>query len=267
MPILADTHAHLDFKDFDQDRSSVLARAKQAGLKWIVSIGSGEGIKSARQSLKLAAENAWIFSTAGIHPHDAKLWNAEIRDELIHLAQQPKQVAIGEIGLDFAKEYSPRDIQEKVFREQLEIAAELDKPAVIHSRNAHGESLKMLKDSKIKRVVMHCYSGSAELAQTLVKMGFYISIPGVITFKNARQLVEVVRETALEHLLLETDCPFLAPEPHRGKRNEPAYVQLVAEKIALLKGVSVDEVGAKTTSNAERIFGLSGSDLKNKPSL
>jgi TatD DNase family protein len=256
MPVLVDSHAHLDFQDFDHDRSLVLARARQAGLKWIVSIGSGDGIKSAHQSLKLAMENDFIFSTAGLHPHDARLWNAEVRDELIHLAQQPRQVAIGEIGLDFAKEYSPREVQEKVFREQLEIALELDKPAVIHSRNAHGESLKILKDSKIKRVVMHCYSGSAELAQTLVKMGFYISLPGVLTFKNARQLVEVAKDIPLSHLLLETDCPFLAPEPHRGQRNEPAYVRLVADKLAALKGISVEEVGARTTANAEAVFGL-----------
>ena len=136
------------------------------------------------------------------------------------------------------------------------MAKELDLPVVVHSRNAHDESLRILKESGVKRGVMHCYSGSPELARKLVKMGFYISLPGVITFKNARQLLDVAREIPLEHILIETDCPFLAPEPHRGKRNEPAYVKHVAEKIAQLKNIPIDEVGEKTTANAETIFGL-----------
>ena len=162
MAVLVDTHAHLDSQAFDDDRSQVLERALKAGLKWIVSIGSGDGIASARRSLALARENDFIYSTAGIHPHDARIWSAEVRDEIIRLAQQPRQVAIGEIGLDFVKEYSPRETQDRVFREQLEIAKELDKPVVVHSRNAPGESLKALNDSKIRRVVMHCFSGGAD---------------------------------------------------------------------------------------------------------
>jgi len=262
MSFLVDTHAHLDFADFDPDRDQVIERAKKAGLKWMVSIGSGEGIKSAEQSLKLAEANPMIYSTAGIHPHDAKLWSPEIRDEIIDLAQKQKQVAIGEIGLDFAKEYSPREIQEKAFREQMEIANELDLPVVIHSRNAHNETLKIIKELKPEKGVMHCYSGSLELAKQLIKIGFYISIPGVITFKNARQLVEVAKEIPLEYLLLETDCPFLAPEPWRGKRNEPAYVKYMAEKISQIKNLSFEQVAQKTTTNAEMIFGL-GRDQKN----
>ena len=256
MANLVDTHAHLDFKDFDQDRENIIERAKSAGLKWIVCIGSGEGIRSARNSIALARENPMLYSTAGIHPHDAKMWGPEIRDEILELVQKPKQVALGEIGLDFAKDHSPRDAQERAFREQLEMAVELDLPAVIHSRSAHGESFKIIKESGIRRGVMHCYSGDAELAKKLVSMGFYISAPGVITFKNARQLVEVVKAVPLEYLLIETDCPFLTPEPHRGKRNEPSYVRLVAEKIAQIKGISFEEAAEQTTINAENIFGL-----------
>jgi len=254
--MLVDSHAHLDFQDFDSDRAQVLDRAKKAGLKWIISIGAGEGIKSAYRGLALAQENGFIYSTVGIHPHDAKIWNAEISDEIIHLAQKPKQVAIGEIGLDFAKEYSPREMQIRAFKEQLEIAKELDLPVIVHSRNALGESLEIIKEMKIKRGVMHCYSGSADLAKELVRLGFYISIPGVITFRNAQKLVLVAREISLEHLLIETDCPFLAPEPFRGKRNEPAYVKLVAQKIAEIKDLPLEQVAEKTTENAEQIFGL-----------
>jgi len=256
MPILVDSHAHLDFQDFDPDREQVIDRAREIGIKWIVTIGSGDNIHSARAAFKLAQDHPFIYSTAGLHPQDARFWTPEIRDQILDLAQKPKQVAIGEIGLDFAKEYSPRDIQELAFREQLEMAKELDLPVVVHSRNAHDESLRILKESGVKRGVMHCYSGSPERARELVKMGFYISLPGVITFKNARQLLDVAREIPLEHILIETDCPFLAPEPHRGKRNEPAYVKLVAEKIAQLKNIPIDEVGEKTTVNAETIFGL-----------
>jgi len=256
MPDLVDTHAHLDFPDFNRDREQVIERAKNAGLKWIVSIGSGDGIKSAARSLALAKEYPFIYSTVGIHPHDAKIWSAEIGDEIVALAQKPRQVAIGEIGLDFTKEYSPRDSQEKAFWEQLEIAMELDLPAVIHSRNAYGEAMKIIKEAKIRRGVMHCYSSSPELAKKLVKMGFYISIPGVVTFRNARELLEVVTEISLDHLLIETDCPFLAPEPYRGKRNEPAYVRFVAEKISQIKGVDLELVAEKTTANAECVFGL-----------
>lgn len=256
MSHLVDSHAHLDSSDFDPDRDQVLERAQQAGIKWIISIGSGEGIQSARKSIKLAQENPMIYSTAGIHPHDAAVWGPEVRDEIWELVQKPRQVAIGEIGLDFAKDLSPREAQANAFREQLEIAVELELPAIIHSRSAHGESFKILKESGVKRGVMHCFSGDVDLAKKMVGMGFYISIPGVITFKNARQLVEVVKEVELQHLLIETDCPFLAPEPHRGRRNEPAYVRLVAEKIALIKGISIEDVASQTTANAESIFGL-----------
>jgi len=254
--MLVDSHAHLDFQDFDQDRAEALDRAKTAGVHKIICIGAGDALNSAHRSLALSAENDFIYSTVGIHPHDAKIWNSEISDELIHLGQKPRQVAIGEIGLDFAKEYSPKEIQEKAFREQLEIALELDLPVIIHSRNALGETMNILKEMKIKRGLMHCYSGSADLAKELVRLGFYISIPGVITFKKAQKLALVVREIGLDHLLIETDCPFLAPEPFRGKRNEPAYVKLVAQKIAEIKGIAFEKVAEKTTENAEQIFGL-----------
>ncbi len=261
MAFLVDSHAHLDFADFDPDRDAVLERARQAGLKWIISIGSGSGIESARQSLALSREIDMVWSTAGIHPHDAKIWSPAIADEIVRLAREPRQVAIGEIGLDFAKEYSPREIQESVFREQLKIANELDLPVAIHSRNAHEETRRVLMDLKPRRGVMHCFSGSLELARQLVKLGFYISIPGVITFKNARALVEVAQGIPLDRILIETDCPFLTPEPFRGKRNEPAYVRYTAEKIAMVRGIALEEVAQQTTANAEQLFGL-GKDQK-----
>jgi len=256
MPFLVDSHAHLDFADYDTDRDAVLERARQAGLKWIVSIGAGAGIESGRRSLLLSREILMVYSTAGIHPHDAKIWSSEIADEIIRLAKEPKQVAIGEIGLDFAKEYSPREMQETAFREQLKIANELDLPVIIHSRNAHRETLRIIKDLKPKRGVMHCFSGSLELARQMVKLGFYISIPGVITFKNARTLIEVAQGIPLDRLLVETDCPFLTPEPFRGKRNEPAYVKYVAEKIAQIKSIPFEQVAEQTASNAELLFSL-----------
>ena len=255
---LVDSHAHLDFSAFDDDREEVIRQAEQAGVKWIINIGAGEELKSAHRSLELARRYQNIFSTVGIHPHDAKIWSPQVRDEIVELAQKPKVVAIGEIGLDFAKEYSPREVQEKVFYEQLELARELGLPVVIHSRDAHDKTFKILKEMKIKQAVMHCYSGSLELAKQLVKMGFYLSIPGVVTFKNAKKLLEVVREISLEHLLIETDCPFLAPEPYRGKRNQPAYVKYVAEKIAELKNTSLEEVASKTTENVLKLFSLKG---------
>ena len=256
MSLLIDSHSHLDFSAFDEDREEVIKRAEQAGVKWIINIGAGEELKSAQRSIELARTYPNIFATVGIHPHDAKIWNAKVRDKILELAQKPKVVAVGEIGLDFAKEYSPRDIQEKVFYEQLELARELDLPVVIHSRNAHDRTVKILKEMKIKKAIMHCFSGSPELAKQLVKMGFFISIPGVITFKNAKQLPEVVKTIPLEMLLIETDCPFLAPEPYRGRRNEPAYVKFVAEKIAQIKDLSFEEVAQKTAQNTIKAFQL-----------
>ena len=258
MSLLIDSHSHLDFSAFDEDREEVIKRAEQAGVKWIINIGAGEELKSAQRSIELARTYPNIFATVGIHPHDAKIWNAEVRDKILELAQKPKVVAVGEIGLDFAKEYSPREVQEKVFYEQLELARELELPVVIHSRDAHDKTFKILKEMKIQQAVMHCYSGSLELAKQLVKMGFYLSIPGVVTFKNAKKLLEVVREISLEHLLIETDCPFLAPEPYRGKRNQPAYVKYVAEKIAELKNTSLEEVASKTTETVLKLFSLKG---------
>ncbi len=258
MEELFDTHAHLDFPDFDDDREEVIARAGEQGVSHIVTVGSGGGLGSAARAVKVAEGRAQVFATAGVHPHDAKLMQDRDLERLRELASRGKVVAVGETGLDYAKEYSPREVQLRRFRDQLALAKELGLPVVIHDREAHDDIVRVLKRDGIADAggVMHCFSGSADLALQLVGMGFYISIPGVITFKNAKGLPRVAREVPLEKLLVETDSPFLAPEPHRGRRNEPAYVRLVAEAVAKARDCELSRVAAATFANAGRVFNI-----------
>ncbi len=257
MLTLTDSHAHLNFPAFKDDLHEVLSRAREAGVHRIINIGAGMGMEGNNQTLSLASAHANIFATVGFHPHEAKNWSPETSDELARLASDDRVVGIGEIGLDFAKLHSPREIQVKAFQDQLKLARELEMPFVIHDRDAHGEMMKILRQHGAPfRAVMHCYSGGLDMARELIRMGFYISIPGTLTFKNARALPGVVKALPLEDLLIETDCPFLAPEPFRGKRNEPAHVRYVALKVAELKGVPLHEVASVTTRNVERLFRL-----------
>lgn len=251
-----DSHAHLDGPKFDGDREAVLQRAKNAGISAIINVGFD--MPSCQRTIALADTYPEIYAAVGIHPHDAG--EAE-EDDFIQLqtwAAHPKVVALGEMGLDYYRNLSPKDIQRQVFIRQMGLARKVKKPIIIHDRDAHGEIMEILHQEfhGIPGGVMHCYSGSAEMAQEVVKMGLYISIAGPITFQNARKLWEVVDRTDLKWLLIETDAPYLAPEPYRGKRNESAYVRFTAEKVAEIKKISLDEVAAATSANARRLFNL-----------
>ena len=260
--MLIDTHAHLDFGQFDDDRNAVLDRAWQAGLIAVITIGID--LKTSRAAVALAEAHERVFATVGFHPHDAKRADAVALAELRELAQHPRVVAIGEMGLDFYRDRSPRDVQRRVFRRQLQIAAELGKPVVVHDREAHADTLEILQqwiaESQTTfseyRGVLHCFSGNLALAQAVIELGFFIGVDGPITYRNARKLPDIVKALPLDRLLVETDAPFLTPHPHRGQRNEPAYVRLVAKKIADTKNLPLEEVAQATTANAKALFQL-----------
>jgi len=256
---LIDTHTHLDFPQFDGDREAVIARAREAGVTTIINVGAD--IESSLASVALAERYPFIYAAVGVHPHDASILDETTLAKLKELARHPKVVAIGEIGLDYYRNLSPRDVQRRVFRLQLKLALDVGKPVIIHDRDAHREVLEILKEVAQKADgrltgVMHCFSGSPEMAREVLKLGFRISVAGPVTFKNARKLPQIVRELPLDRLLIETDCPYLAPHPYRGKRNEPAYVRLVAEAIAAIKGMPVEEIARATLQNALRLFGI-----------
>lgn len=252
--MLFDSHCHLDDSRYDTDREAVLTRAKEAGVAYIVNPGAD--LETSRNAVDLASQHDHIYAAVGIHPHDAKDMDEAALQLIAHLAKKPKVVAIGEIGLDFHYDFSPRDVQRHWFIEQLRLAKFLGLPVVIHDREANQEVFDTLKAEKAFEtgVLMHCYSGSAELARQYLKQGAMISIAGPVTFSNARKTVEVVQAVPLESLLIETDGPYLTPMPHRGKRNEPAYVRLVAEKVAQIKGITAEEAAAQTCRNALAFF-------------
>lgn len=252
-----DTHAHLQDEAYKDDLLEVLERAKEAGVEKLVCVGYD--YKSSLKAVELAREHEAIYAVIGVHPHDAKRFNGEVGAKLFDLAKDPKVVAIGEMGLDFYRDLSPRDLQVQAFIEQIKLAQELYKPIVIHDRDAHQEVLDIIKKEKAGKNegVMHCYSGHVPLAIELMKQGFYISLAGPLTYKNAKKAHEVAAKITMDKLLIETDCPYLTPEPYRGKRNEPAHVVKVAEKLAELRGKSVDEIGYVTSSNARKVFRIS----------
>ena len=251
---LIDSHAHVHFPHFDADRDAVIERARQAGLVAIVDIGTD--LASSRAALALAEQHDFIYATVGVHPHDAKTVDQKVLDELRSLARHPKLVAIGEIGLDYYRDLSPRPIQRRAFADQLALATELELPVVIHSRDAHDDVLATLRDWDGVGV-MHTYAAGPERLDDVLAMGFYIGLSGPVTFSNARRLREVAEMVPLDRLLVETDCPYLTPEPHRGKRNEPAYVRYVVEAVARARGVSTENTANATTENTRRLFGLS----------
>ena len=262
---LTDTHAHLDFPRFKNDRERVIERAGAAGVKAIINVGAS--LASSQAAVALAEAYPQIYAAVGVHPHDAKTVTGETLEELRALALHPKVVAIGEIGLDFFRDLSPRDKQRQAFKQQLALAGEIRKPVIIHDRDAHSQIMAILRrwvegghqPSAISHKptgVLHCFSGDLAMAQEAIELGFYISIAGPLTFKKARRLRELVRQLPLEKLLVETDCPYLTPHPHRGKRNEPAYVKFVAQEVARVKGLSLEEVARITSSNAQALFAL-----------
>ncbi|MCP4717160.1 MAG: TatD family hydrolase, partial [Deltaproteobacteria bacterium] len=251
-----DTHAHLDLPEFQKDRKEVIERARQADVKTMITVGIG--IQECKAAIRLAEQYPFIYATVGMHPHNAKHLDLDALDFLEEQARHEKVVALGEMGLDFYRNRSPRQDQIRCFRAQLDLAGSLQLPVVIHDRDAHKESVAILREENGGAFggVIHCFSGDAAMAFACIDMGFHISIPGTVTFKNARSLHEVVRKIPLASLLIETDCPFLTPVPNRGKRNEPAYVVRVAKQVAALKKVSVEAVAETTTRNARTVFGL-----------
>lgn len=253
-----DTHAHLAAPEYRRELKDVVERARNTGVSRIISIGSGYGIETNTTAVEHTNLFKGMYATVGIHPHEAKSRVADSWDYIRNLVHQGKVVALGEMGLDYFKEYSPREIQIKVLEEQLILAEELKLPIVIHDRDAHEEVYEILRTRSLGNPVgvFHCFSGDPEFAQRCVDLGFYISVPGVITFKKAVQLAQVVESIPLNRILLETDCPFLAPVPYRGKRNEPSYIPIIAKRIAELTGKSVEEIGEITTRNAENLFQL-----------
>lgn len=256
MPRLFDSHAHLDSSQFRGDLDGLLTRAGGVGVERVINVGF-DG-PSSRRSAALAVANPGIWAAVGYHPHDAKAYNDQAEAELDQLLTEPRVVALGEIGLDYYRDLSPRSVQKEVFARQIALARQKGKPVIIHDREAHEDILDILRSEESRGIggVMHCFSGDWEMAKICLDLGLFVSMAGTVTFSNARNLHEVARRIPLDNLLIETDCPYLAPAPHRGKRNEPAYVSLVAGRIAELRGDSFEEIAEITFGNACRAFGL-----------
>ncbi len=249
-----DSHLHLDDQAFDADRDAVIARAREARVVEMVTAGTG--VASSRAAVALAESHQGVYAAIAIHPQDAALATPEAMAELRAMADHPRVVAIGETGLDFVREHSPRDVQGNVFRAHLRLAAERQLPVVIHCREAYAEVLDILKEEGATGVIMHAFSGSMEIAQRCVGAGYTISLGGPVTYSNARRAVDITRWVPPQLLLLETDAPVLTPEPYRGRRNEPAYLPRIAGRIAEIRGATVEEIAATTTRNARRLYGL-----------
>ncbi|UFU01510.1 TatD family hydrolase (plasmid) [Radiobacillus kanasensis] len=254
--MLFDTHVHLNVHQFDEDRDEVMERAHQAGVEKMVVVGFDR--ETIPKALSLAEEHDHIYATVGWHPVDAIDMTQKDLEWIEELSSHSKVVAIGEMGLDYHWDKSPKDVQKSVFRQQISLAKRVNLPIVIHNREATEDIVKILKEENAAKVggIMHCYNDSVDYVQDCLDMNFYISLGGPVTFKNATLPKEVAKAVPIDRLLIETDCPFLAPHPNRGKRNEPAYVKLVAEKIAELREVSYEEVARSTTENAIRLFNI-----------
>ncbi|WP_400161760.1 TatD family hydrolase [Brevibacillus sp. TJ4] len=252
--MLFETHAHLNAPEFDEDRDEVIARAGENGVETIVNIGfNAETIPTC---LELAERYDFIYAVIGWHPVDAKDMTDEHLEWIEELSRHPKVVGLGEMGLDYHWDTSPRDVQAEVFRKQIRLARKLEMPIVIHNRDAHQDVITILKEEKAAEVggIMHCFSGSWETAKLALDMNFYISFGGPLTFKNAKQPKEVAAKVPLDRLLIETDCPYLTPHPYRGKRNESGYVRYVCEEMASIRGMSYEEMARITAENARRLF-------------
>jgi len=264
--MLIDSHAHLDMPDFADDLPSVLSRAREAGVEQIVTVGID--LESSCAATELAGRHPFLFATVGCHPHNADRLNPEDLDRMAELASsEPKVVAWGEIGLDYFRNRSARENQIRAFERQLEIASGLDLPVVIHDREAHDDVLACLEAMGSERPggVIHCFSGDPALARTFLDMGFFLSLPGTVTFPKAETTREVARTVPLDRLLVETDAPFLAPVPRRGRRNEPALVVHTAREIARLRDEPFEEVARHTSTAARRVFGLPGDSGESAP--
>lgn len=248
-----DTHAHLDDLVYKEDFLEVAARMKSSGISRVTNVGYD--LPSSERSVKLAQDYDFIYAAIGVHPHNAEEANDETWEKFLRLVKQPKVLAWGEIGLDYYRDLSPRPIQKKVFIQQIKLANEVGLPIVIHNRDAHQDVMEIVKTNPPQNGgIFHCYSGSWEMAKVLLNMGFYLSFAGPVTYKNARHTVEVAKHVPLDRILVETDSPYLTPEPRRGKRNEPTYVVEVVKKLAEIRSVPFEDIAIQTMRNAETIF-------------
>jgi len=264
-PMFVDSHAHLDGKQFDSDRAQVIVRAREAGVEAIVAIGNGDGPEQADCGIRLAEQYDFIYATLGIHPHEARLANEASYQHMERLARHPKVIAWGEIGLDYYYDHSPRNVQKEVFARQMDLAAAAKLPIVVHCRpsegsdNAWEDCLELMRQqwaTKGLGGVLHCFTGNSAQARRALDMGFMISFAGNVTFPKGQQIRDAALEVPLERMLIETDCPYLAPVPHRGKRNEPAFVKETARKLGELRGLTAEEAGRQTSRNFYNFFKL-----------
>ncbi len=250
---LVDTHCHLDNEQFESDREAVIERARNAGVERMMAIGTGNGPPDLEVAVRLADAYPFLYATVGVHPHDASKATEETFERLRELLRHPKVLALGEIGLDYHYDFSPRDVQREVFERQIDLAKEAGKPIVIHTREAWADTLSVLRALWQGEGIMHCFTGDEAQAREALECGFYLSFGGVLTFPKAESVREAARITPEDRLLIETDCPYLAPVPHRGKRNEPALIAETARRLAEVRGVTLDDIARVTTANFERL--------------
>jgi len=254
-----DSHAHLDMPQFEDDLSDILHRARQHGVEAIITVGTN--LKQSQRAAEIARAHREVYATVGIHPHDASECSPSALDRLRKLASRPKVVALGEMGLDFYRNLSPPEVQAEAFRQQIRLARDIAKPIVVHDRDAHRHVLQILREERAEEVggVLHCFSGDMPMAKQCVDMDFLISIPGSITFKNSARLRNVALQLPLDRLTIETDSPFLAPIPFRGKRNEPSYIRYIADRIAKIRKIPMEELAEQLARNTRQVFGLPSS--------
>ncbi len=256
--MLIDTHTHLDDARYESDREAMIARAREAGVDTMITIGCD--LATSRSAVALAGHYPFVYASIGVHPHEVKHIADNWYDELRQLARETKVVAYGEIGLDYHYNHSDPELQRRRFREQIQLARELKLPVIIHTREAQDDTIRILKEERASEIggVFHCFSGDAWLAKDALELGFYLSFSGILTFQNATMLRDIARTVPADRLLIETDCPYLTPIPHRGKRNEPAYVKYVAETLATITphggGMTAEDIGRLTSDNARRLF-------------
>jgi TatD DNase family protein len=254
--VLIDSHAHLDDPRFDTDRDAVLQRAWDAGLRKILTIGNGAGPEHMGCGIPIAEAHEWIYTSVGVHPHDAAKVEESHYSHMEQLARHPRVIAIGETGLDYHYDNSPRDVQRQVFGRQCRLAKDVDLPVIVHTREADEDTEEILRQEHITRGVIHCFTSSDRFADVALSEGLHISFSGIVTFPNAKTLAEIARRVPDDRILIETDCPYLAPVPHRGKRNEPVFVADTARFVAALRGVTPEELAAQASANFHKLFAL-----------
>lgn len=262
--MLIDSHAHLDTTAFDADRAEVITRARAVGVELLLEIAGSDVAKGSLDTgIALAEQHDFIYAAVGLHPHEASLYDDALEQKFLQLAAHPKVIGWGEIGLDYYYDHSPREVQQQVFRRQLELALQIKMPVIIHTRDAEDDTIQILRETWFERGgaeiggIIHCFTGTQKLADAALALGFLISFSGVVTFKNANELRAVAASVPSDRLLVETDCPYLAPVPHRGKRNEPAFVKETALSLAALRDSSFEELARVTSENFKRLFKLS----------